>query len=86
MAPAIFTDDFEECIFQMPLIGQEYNLDSRTFYEKLKAFLIGSAGYVWIKRYDRAANGRTAFQVWVDHYNGEGKLNKRTDLAKARMK
>ena len=67
MAAVIFTDDFEERMFQMPLTGQEYNLDNRKFYAKLKSFIIGSARYAWIKRYGHAANGRTAFQVWVDH-------------------
>ena len=50
VAPVIFTDDFEEGIFQMPLTGQEYNLDNRTLYANLKDFLIGSAGYAWIER------------------------------------
>ena len=49
VAPVIFTDDFEERMFQMPLTGQEYNLDHRTLYAKLKAFLVGSTGYAWIE-------------------------------------
>ena len=55
-------------------------------YAKLKAFFIGSAGYAWIERYDHAANVSSAFQAWLDHYNGAGELNKRTALAKARIK
>ena len=70
----------------MPLIGQEYNLDSRIHYADLKAFLIGSAGYTCIERYDHAAHRRAAFQAWFDHYNGAGELNKRMALAKARIK
>ena len=84
--PDTFTDEFEERMFQMLLIGKEYNLDHCTLYAKLKAFLSESAGYAWIERYDHAANRGAAFQVWVDHYNGVGELNKRTALAKARMK
>ena len=45
VAPFIFTDDFEDCMFQMPLTRQEYNIDNHTLYAKLKSFLIGSAGY-----------------------------------------
>ena len=86
VAPFIFTDDFEERMFQITFTGQEYNLDNRTLYAKLKAFLIGSVGYAWIERYDHAANGLTAFQAWVDHYNGERELNKRTALEKDRMR
>ena len=85
VAPVIFTDEFEDHMFQMTLPGQEYNLDNRTLYAKLKAFLIGSAGYAWIEKYNHTANERTDFQAWVDHYNGAGELNKRTALAKARM-
>ena len=61
-------------------------MDSRKIYAELKAFLIGIAGYAWIKRYDHTANRSAAFQARVDHYNGVGELNKRTDLEKTRMK
>ena len=70
VAPFIFTDDFEDCMFQMPLIGKEYNLDSRTFYVELKALLFGGKEYSWIEHYDHGANGRAAFQKRVEHYNG----------------
>ena len=70
----------------MSLTGQEYNLDNRTLYAKLKAFLIGSAGYEWIERYNHTANGRTAFQACVDNYNEAGELNKRTALEKSRTR
>ena len=86
MAPVTFTDDFEDCMFQMPLIGKEYNLDSRTFYVELKALLFGGKEYSWIEHYDHGANGRAAFQKRVDHYNGAWEINKRAALSKARMK
>ena len=72
VAPVIFTDDSEERMFQMPLTGQEYNLDNCTLYAKLKTFFIGSAGYVSIERCNHADNGRTAFQAWVDHNKRAG--------------
>ena len=40
----IFTYDFEERMFQMSFTGQEYNIDHRTLYTKLKDVLIGSTG------------------------------------------
>ena len=43
MALSKFTVDFEERMFQMPLIRQGYNLDSCMIYAKLKAFLIGNS-------------------------------------------
>ena len=86
VSPFIFIDDFEDSMFQMSFTGQEYNLDHRTLYAKLKAFLIGIAGYACIELYNHATNGRTTFQVWVGHYNGAGELNKRTALDKVRMR
>ena len=68
--PVIFTDGFEEHMFQMPLTGQEYNLDNRTLFEKLKAFLIRSTGCAWTEKYGHGANERTYFQAWDDHKNG----------------
>ena len=68
--PVIFTDDFEERMFQIPLTGQEYNLDNRTLFAKLKAFLIRSTGCAWTEQYGHGANGRTYFQAWDDHKNG----------------
>ena len=49
VSPVIFTDGFEERMFQMPLTGQECNLDNRTLFAKLKDFLIGVALYALIE-------------------------------------
>ena len=85
MVPVVFVDDFEERIFQMPITGPDFDSDNRTVYWKLKAFLVSTAGYAWIKRYDKTKNGRQAFKAWVDHYNGTGELSKRTALAKSKL-
>ena len=84
--PVVFVDDFEECIFQMPITGPNFDSDNRTVYWKLKAFLVSTAGYAWIERYDKTENGRQAFKAWVDHYNGTGELSKLAALAKSRLK
>ena len=73
--PVVFVDDFEERIFQMPITGPDFDLDNRTFYQKLKAILVSTAGYACIKRYDKTENGRQDFKAWVDHYNGTAKSN-----------
>ena len=86
LATVVFTYEFEERMFQMSWTGQEYHLYHRPPYAKLRAFLIGSAVYAWIKQYNHAANERRDFQAWVDYYNEEEKLNKRTALEKARMR
>ena len=85
LMPVVFVDDFEERIFQMPITGPDFDLDNRTVYRKLKAFLVITAGYAWIERYDKTENGRQAFKAWVDHYNGTGELSKRTALEKSKL-
>jgi hypothetical protein len=54
----------------------------REWRYKLKAFLADSPAWAWIEPYDLAKNGRAAYQAWINHYNGQGKLSKRTALAK----
>ena len=83
--PVVFVDNFEERIFQMPIVGPDFDSDNRTVYRKLKAFLVSTAGYAWIERFDKTENGRQAFKAWVDHYNGTGELSKRTALAKSKL-
>ena len=85
VVPEVFVDDFEERIFPMPITGPEFDSDNRTVYRKLKAFLVSTAGYAWIKRYDKMKNGQQAFKAWVDHYNGTGEFSKCTALAKSKL-
>ena len=82
VVPVIFVDDFKDRIFQMPITGPDFDSENRTVYRKLKAFLVSTAGYAWIKRFNKTENGRQAFKAWVDHYNGTGELSKHTALAK----
>jgi hypothetical protein len=85
MAPATFTSNEEERMYQFPLAGNSFTLDNRSVYRKLKAFLIDSPGWAWIEPHDTAENGRAAYLAWTAHYNGEGELSKRTAIAKARL-
>ena len=82
VAPVVFVDDFEECIFKMPIIGPDFDSDNRTVYWNLKDFLVSTTGYPRIERFDKTENGRQAFKAWVDHYNVTGELSKHTALAK----
>ena len=83
--PVVFVDYFEERIFQMPITGPEFDSENRTVYRKFKDFLVSTAGYAWIERYDKTENGRQAFKAWADHYNSTGDLSKRTALAKSKI-
>jgi hypothetical protein len=72
-------------MYQLPLIGNSFQLDNQAVYRKLKAFLIDSPGWAWIEPHDTAENGRAAFLAWTAHYNGEGELSKRIAIAKVRL-
>ena len=85
VVPIISVDDFEKRIFQMPITGPDFDLDNHTVYQNIKDFLVGTAGYAWIEQYNKMENGRQDFKAWVDHYNGTGKLSKRTIWAKSKL-
>jgi hypothetical protein len=46
----------------------------------------GTSGYTWISPYDRAQNGRLAWNALTDHYEGGGQREKRTTAALAALK
>jgi hypothetical protein len=83
--PDAFTSNEEQRMYQFPLQGGSFELDNQSVYRKLKAFLIDSPGWAWIEPHDSAENGRSAYLAWVDHYNGEGELSKRTAIAKSKL-
>jgi hypothetical protein len=72
-------------MFQFLLTGGSFELDNQTIYHKLKALLIDLPGWAWIEPHDTAENGRAAYSAWMEHYNGEGELSKRTAMAKSKL-
>ena len=83
--PDEFANNEEEHMYQFPLEGDAFELDNKTIYRKLKAFLIDSPGWAWIEPHDTAKDGRAAFMAWTNHYNGQGELSKCTALAKSKL-
>ena len=83
--PEEFETAEEHCMFQLPLEGNAFELDNLTVYRELKTFLINSPRWAWIESFDKSEDGRTAFQAWTNHYNGEGELSKCTAMAKAKL-
>ena len=81
--PAAFADDAEECMCQLLLTGPSFDEDNCTVFCRLKAFLVNTPGWAWIEPCNSMENGCQAFMAWVNHCNGEGKLSKCTQLAKA---
>jgi hypothetical protein len=84
--PAEFVNDAERRMYQLPLTGEAYSMDSKAVYRLLKSFLINMSGWTWIEPYDTMENGHGAFLAWTSHYNGQGELLKRKAMAKARVK
>ena len=85
MSPATFVTMDQERMYQIPLTGEEYDVDNVTVYHKLKAFLIDGPGWAWIEPYDSTKNGHATFIAWCNHYNGQGELSKQLSLAKSRL-
>jgi hypothetical protein len=84
-APDGFESDEQQRMYQIPLNGNAYNLDNASVFRKLKAFLVETPGYTWIESFNASEDGRAAFLAWTTHYKGQGKLSKRTAIAKARL-
>ena len=68
--PTKFANTQEECMFQLLPTRDAYQLNNHTIYWKLKAFLIHSPGWEWIKPHDTAKDGHAAFKAWAARYNG----------------
>ena len=60
--------------------------DNNTVYRLLCDLLIGTAGFVWVEQYDRSQNGRDAWMVWVEHYEGGGQCEKHKSSALATLR
>jgi len=83
--PDEFADEEERRMFEIELAGPGFASDNRAVYRKLKAVLIDTPGYTWIKQFDEREDGRAAFLAWQEHYNGRGERSKRLKLAQNRV-
>jgi len=86
IVPAVFANVEQERLYQLPLQGDGFDQDNIKVYRLLKSFLVESPGWPWIEPFDTAENGREAFLAWTNHYNGQGELSKRVQLATAKIK
>jgi hypothetical protein len=80
-----FIDEAKRCMFQLSLTGSTFGKDNKVVYHLLKRFLLNTACWTWIKKFDVTENRCEAFLAWLDHYNGQGELPKWTALAKAKI-
>jgi uncharacterized membrane protein YgcG len=86
VVPAVFAEDAEGRMYQLPLTGGAFEEDNKQTFHLLKSYLINMPGWTWIESFDATENGRGAFLAWATHYNGQGELLKRTAMAKAKIK
>jgi hypothetical protein len=86
VVPAVFADDAERRMYQLPLTGGAFEEDNKQTFRLLQSYLINTPGCTWIESFNATENGRGAFLAWATHYNGQGELSKRMAMAKAKIK
>jgi hypothetical protein len=84
--PAVFADDDERRMYQLPLTGGAFEEDNKQTFCLLKSYLINMPGWTWIESFNATENSHGAFLAWATHYNRQGELLKRTAMAKAKIK
>jgi hypothetical protein len=77
----VSTDDFERMVYLTPHQGLAYQYDNGMVYDELKALLVNSTAFTWIRVHDRARNGRAAWKALVEHYEGPTEQNKVIEAA-----
>jgi hypothetical protein len=86
VVPAVFADDAERRMYQLPLTGGAFEENNKQTFCLLKSYLINMPGWTWIESFNVTENGCGAFLAWATHYNGQGELSKCTAMAKAKIK
>eukprot|EP00978_Attheya_sp_CCMP212_P037330 scaffold175096_cov73-Attheya_sp.AAC.1 len=62
---------------QYGLTGPKYMADRTTSYQLLKGLMVDTDGWAWMQGFDRAQDGRRAWQALCSHYDGAGETQKR---------
>ena len=70
------TDNFERMIYLTPHHGQCYQYDTGLVNDELKALLVNSTAFTWIRVHDWARNGREAWKSLLSHYESTNEQNK----------
>jgi hypothetical protein len=85
-ADGIYDDDYDRMVFMMPLTGDRYKKDNGAVYDELKALMVDSQAWTWIRPYDRSRNGRAAWKALIEHYEGTTEQNRIKAAAYASIK
>ena len=71
----------EKAIACAPLIGPNFQADSRKVHQLLKSYLQAESAEQWIKPMSRRQNGREDMEALRGHYSGEGNTSRRIAVA-----
>jgi hypothetical protein len=73
-------------VYLTPHTGELFKKDNGIVYDELKALLVNSPAYTWIRAYDRTRNGRQAWFSLINHYEGTNEQNHIKDAAYATIR
>jgi len=83
---ADFPDEHDQMVYLTPHVGVAYNRDNGVVYDELKALLINSPAFTWIRPNDRTRNGRAAWKALLAHYEGTTEQNRIKEAAYATIR
>jgi hypothetical protein len=78
-----YPDDHDQMVYITPHTGAGYNHDNGVVFDELKALLINSPAFTWIRSHDRSRNGRAAWKALLAHYEGTTEQNRIKEAAYA---
>jgi uncharacterized membrane protein YgcG len=81
--PPATPTDREALLQRYPLVGDHYKQDNMRVYRILNTLLTGTEATTWIRAFDRAQDGRAAWNALVAHYDGGGQQEKRIARAES---
>ena len=75
------TNPLERLIYELPLTGNEYEVDNASAWSEIKKVTLGTPTYEWIRQYDATKNGRGAWFTILGQCKGDSAMNKRLLIA-----
>ena len=79
--PAQATNPLERLIYELPLNGDEYEVDNSSTWTEIKKVTLGTPTYEWIRQYDATKDGRGAWLAILGKCEGDSASNKRIIMA-----
>ena len=75
------TNPLEKLIYQLPLNGEEYDINNASAWAGIKKVTLGTPTYEWICSFDDSKDGRGAWFAILSKCEGDAANNKRLILA-----